>query len=93
MKLGQDIGLYLLYAALLLPALGAMMRTMRMSREFDRNALRSRATAAALAAHAERLRESETADELFRALSACEDTLDADHREWLRLMMEAEWFG
>jgi hypothetical protein len=29
----------------------------------------------------------------FREMGFCEQVLEADHREWQRLMVEAEWFG
>jgi hypothetical protein len=87
------VGVPLLFLAVGLPALGAALRTWRLSQEFDRNALRSQATAAALVAFAERLRGEPAAAELLRTLGDCEDIFDSDHREWLRLMIEAEWFG
>jgi hypothetical protein len=30
---------------------------------------------------------------ILRDLSCCEHILETEHREWLRLMYEAEWFG
>jgi len=41
----------------------------------------------------ERLREANDPDTVFREIGFCEQTLEADLREWLRLMVEAEWFG
>jgi hypothetical protein len=33
------------------------------------------------------------ANAVLRELGFCEYVLDSDHREWLRLMIDAEWFG
>ncbi len=30
---------------------------------------------------------------ILRDLSWCEHILESEHREWLRLMFETEWFG
>jgi hypothetical protein len=30
---------------------------------------------------------------IFRLLWQCERIMEVEHREWLRLMIEAEWFG
>jgi hypothetical protein len=37
-------------------------------------------------------RETDAAT-IFRLLWQCERIMDNEHREWLRLMIEAEWFG
>ncbi len=86
-------GVSLLVLAVGLPALGAAVRTWRLSQEFDRNALRAQTTAVALMAFAERLRGAQAPAELLRTLGDCEDIFESEHREWLRLMIEAEWFG
>ena len=30
---------------------------------------------------------------IFRLLWQCERIMEVEHREWLRLMIKAEWFG
>ena len=37
--------------------------------------------------------ENTEAFAVLRDLAWCEHVLDAEHREWLRLMYDAEWFG
>jgi hypothetical protein len=87
------VSILLIAAAVWLPALGAGVRTWRMAQEVERNALRSQAKGVALRALATRLDPGLPAGELLYAIAACEDVLESDHREWLRLMIEAEWFG
>jgi hypothetical protein len=75
-----------------LPAIAAGVRTLRISREYGRNTFRFEAKAAAL----ETLRNMLTPDagpaQVFLVLWSAEQVLESDHREWLRLMIEAEWF-
>ena len=90
------LGLILLAVAL--PVVGASVRTVRLTREFGRSASLFRAKHAALLDLRERLlRELDNSpgqpERVLRILAACEDFLEAEHREWLRLMREAEWFG
>jgi hypothetical protein len=32
-------------------------------------------------------------DDIMHLIWKCEDYLEREHREWLWLMLEAEWFG
>lgn len=89
----EGVGIALLCFAVALPALGASIRTFNLSKEYERNALRSEAKKAALELIGERLRDPAGHEDLFLSLWACEYVLESDHREWLRLMIEAEWFG
>ena len=70
-------------------------RTFLLAHEFGRNAGRSFAKANALESVAERLRGTSgtSSAELFRDVWAAEYVIESDQREWLRLMIEAEWFG
>ena len=85
-----------LFAAAL-PVVGAGVRTLRSAFEFGRNKLRYRAAHHALTRLANRLdarrRDALDAPGLFRELSLCELILEHEHREWLRLMVEAEWYA
>lgn len=89
----REQGLWLVVAAVAFPAFGAAIRTFRVSNEFDRNQLRSRAKGVALGYLADQAAAAELGNELFDALARCEAVIESDHREWLRLMIEAEWFG
>jgi hypothetical protein len=97
------------YLAAALPTIGAGVRTYRTAHEFARNTSRFQAKHHALCELERRLSEvlnevpSATraaaqsplhdADAVLRELGFCEHVLESDHREWLRLMVEAEWFG
>jgi soluble lytic murein transglycosylase-like protein len=87
-----------------LPVVAAMIRTLRMAFEFSRNRSRFMAAHDALAQLEERLlhhllwgRRPEASPEksmvMLRDLQTCEYVLRSEHQEWLRLMLEAEWFG
>lgn len=97
----------LIFLAAALPIIGATFRTIRSANEFSRNTIRYQAKLTSLLLHADKLeREAATlkaaghtslaAGEIERIcleLWGCEQDLEAEHREWLRLMIEAEWFG
>lgn len=75
------------------PVIAAGFRTYRASREFERNALRHRATLDSLETLEDQLRESEQLAEKFRLLGFCELVLEADCRDFIRLLAEVEWYG
>ena len=79
--------------AALLPVAAAGFRTQRASNEFARSASRSEALQHVLTELSERLRRAEGGLSMFQELEFCEQVLEADLREWMRLMAEAEWFG
>jgi Protein of unknown function (DUF4231) len=83
----------LIGAAAGLPVVAAGFRTYRASREFERNALRHRATLDSLEKLEEELRETKALAEKFRLLGFCELMLEADCREFMRLLCEVEWYG
>jgi len=66
---------------------------LRTAYEFARNTSRFRAKYVALERLAERLQRENDPAALWYAMWCCEQMMDAEHREWLRLMIEAEWFG
>ena len=76
-----------------LPVLGTGIRALRSAFEFARNGSRYIATHAALRQLADRLAKSDRDASILRDLWFCEYILESEHREWLRLMSEAEWFG
>ncbi len=88
------LGVALVILAAALPTFGAGLRGLRSAYEFSRNTVRFRALHFALELLRERLgREGTTPEEIWRDLWWCEWLLESEHREWLRLMIEAEWIG
>jgi hypothetical protein len=75
------------------PVIGAGVRSLRTAYEFARNNSRFRAKLVALRRLAERLRQEKDPEAIFSDLWSCEQILESEHREWLRLMIEGEWFG
>jgi hypothetical protein len=105
--LGASIGvsIALVLVAVILPVLGGGFRTLRSAYQFARNT--SRYTAAleglkpsydALRAELKKLQAPGadvalvSASTILYHMWRCEQVLEAEHREWLRLMMQAEWF-
>jgi SMODS and SLOG-associating 2TM effector domain 1 len=76
-----------------LPAFAAAIRIHRDTREYRRNALRHKATYNALDVLDRRLQAETTPAGIFRTIGFCEQVLEADTREWMRLISESEWFG
>jgi hypothetical protein len=76
-----------------LPVLGAALRGLRSAYEFSRNTLRLRANHFALELLRDRLRHEKEPELILNTLWWSELMLEAEHREWLRLMIEAEWIG
>ena len=83
----------LILLAVALPASGAMFRTIFAAREMGRNATRSSAKLKALEEMSASIREEDEPSGILRNLWLCEYVIESDHREWLRLMIDAEWFG
>ena len=100
----STFGIAFILLAASLPVLSAGIKTFRSAYQLARNTSRYKAAfeaikppAQRLERHAERLNglyaEGHTtidAYDVFRDLWRCEQILEAEHREWLRLMMEAE---
>jgi hypothetical protein len=94
----EDIIVVFLFLAAALPALSAGIRTCRSAHEYARNAMRYEAKLLALRHFEKRLVRKGAKQELdvhriFHALWCCEQIFEFEHREWLRLMLEAEWYG
>ena len=80
------------------PITWAAIRTWRFANEFSRNAARSRAKHAALTRCRDAILAVSGADRLdstrlLRLLALSEALLVSEQREWLRLMLDAEWYG
>ena len=75
------------------PVIAAGFRTYRASREFERNALRHRATLYSLETPEDQLPETKHLADKFRLLGFCELVLEADCRDFMRLLCEVEWYG
>jgi hypothetical protein len=83
----------LILIAAALPVMGAGFRIYRAANEFARNASRFEAVHHTLSELSARLSDATDAPSIFRELGFCEQVLESDLREWMRLMVEAEWFG
>jgi hypothetical protein len=81
-----------LVAAASLPVLALGLRSLRSAFEFDRNENRFHGLHKRLEKLAQRLPPNVSAQQLSRVSAATEVTLKDEHRGWLRLMIEAEWF-
>ena len=75
------------------PAIAAGIRLFRSAHEVARNSIRFRGKYLVLRILAERLKVETSTAVILRDLWYAETILEAEHREWLRLMIEAEWFG
>jgi len=80
-------------AALAVPTAWTALRTVRSAGERARNAARSAAKHHALCEYDERLATQKDPLLVFATLYHCEALFDAEQREWLRLMRDAEWYG
>ncbi len=89
----EDMKEWLAVAALGLPIVAAAIRTFRASREFERNAMRHHATYDSLSTLAKDMEKAKDLAEKFRIIGFCETILEADCREFMRLVAEAEWYG
>ena len=85
--------LSLLMLAACLPIIGGAIRLLRTAHEFGRNTLRFRATSNELKQLLDRLQKEADPQAKLDILHKTERALQAERREWLRLMIEAEWFG
>ncbi len=89
----EKVNQALLLLALALPAVSAAVRTWRSAFEFARNTVRFKAKYMGLRHIADGFEAQNQPVELMRRMWYSEQIIEAEHREWLRLMAEAEWFG
>ena len=88
----RSISIFFLLCAAVLPAIWAGIKTWRSAHEFSRNAARAAASLGVLKRYSERLGKEKDPARIFATLDLCETFLDAEQREWLRLMLEADWY-
>jgi hypothetical protein len=88
----RSISVFFLLCAAVLPAVWAGIKTWRSAHEFTRNAARAAASLGVLKRYSERLGKEKDPARVFATLDLCETFLDAEQREWLRLMLEADWY-
>ena len=74
------------------PAISGMIRHLRSAHEYSRNGARFRAKYVALQTLRDRLCEERTPRERVRDLRLVAEHFEAEHREWLRLMVGAAWY-
>jgi hypothetical protein len=79
--------------ALILPIIAAAIRTYRSANEFERSELRHKATFDSLNWIATEIEKQPDRDKKFALIGFAEIVLEADCREFLRLLSEAEWYG
>jgi hypothetical protein len=82
-----------LIGAAAFPVVGAMVRTMRTAFEFGRNANRFEGVGRILADVDQQLDQSASHSVKLELLREAELVLQQENRSWMRLMIEAEWFG
>ncbi len=87
------LAMWLIGLAAGIPVIAAAVRTYRASREFERNALRHRATLDSLEELERELHTTDDLNQKFRLLGFCELVLEMDCREFMRLLREVEWYG
>ncbi len=86
-------GGWLLFFILALPTAGAAARLLRAAFEFARNRQRFMVTALELERTRGRLESDTDPLSAARAMARAELALEQEHRAWVLLMTEAEWFG
>ena len=79
--------------AAILPVTAAGIRTWRGAFEFGRNSLRFESMAHHLEHLLSELDKAKTPEAILAILRRGEYAMESEHRAWMRLMMEAEWFG
>ena len=97
----HTIGIILIALAASFPVIGAGIRTLRSAHEFARLASLFRAKHNALKRIRDALDElmnekiavKNKTEQVLHTLWQCEQFLEDEHYEWLRLMLEAEWYG
>ena len=89
----HSVSIILIEAAAICPVLGSAIRTYRSAHESSRNTIRFRAAFIELERLSERLQMETDPAAILGHLRRCEEILEVEHRDWLQLMTEAEWFG
>jgi len=84
---------FLALLAAILPTAAAGLRTWRGAFEFGRNSLRFESMAHHLQHLLQELDKAKSPEAILSLLRRGEYAMESEHRAWMRLMMEAEWFG
>lgn len=92
-RTNPGVGIVLTFFAAALPVLGAGIRTIRSAMEYGRNTLRYVAAWHNLKKMEIEIEQAHTTVGLQLRSTRVEQLLEVENREWLRLMIEAEWFG
>jgi hypothetical protein len=79
--------------AVIAPAVSAGIRLFRSAHEFARNSVRFRTKALVLSMLCERINTETSPVAIVRDLEHAVQLMEAEHREWLRLMLDSEWYG
>ncbi|MGH7707709.1 MAG: hypothetical protein ACREM8_04530 [Vulcanimicrobiaceae bacterium] len=87
------VALVVIAVSLICPVVAGAIRILRSANEFARNTIRFRSKISTLQILLDRMKESEHPATIMRDIWLGEQVLEGEHREWLRLMIEAEWFG
>ena len=82
-----------LIGAAAFPLIGATVRTIRTAFEFGRNSNRFEGVARSLTRIEKQLDPADTSAAKLHLLRDAEFVLRNENRSWMRLMIEAEWFG
>lgn len=93
----HTLSISMIFLAIAFPVLAAGLRTYRAAHQFGRSAVLYRAKYGALLQYDLNLSEELEKDvidgeAILQILWQCENFLEAEHREWLRLVIEAEWY-
>jgi hypothetical protein len=89
----HEVTIILIMFAASLPVIGAAIRTLRTAHEFGRNTLRFEATSNELNQLSGKLQDSPDQRSQLEIFQRVENVLEAERREWMRLMIDAEWYG
>ncbi|QYZ78076.1 hypothetical protein E2N92_00835 [Methanofollis formosanus] len=93
----HTLSIVMIFLAIAFPVLAAGLRTYRTAHQFGRSAALYRAKYGALLQYDRNLSDELGKDvidgkAILQILWQCENFLEAEHREWLRLVIEAEWY-
>jgi len=93
----HTLSISMIFLSIAFPVLAAGLRTYRTAHQFSRSAALYRTKYRALLQYDQNLSdefEKDTFDgeAVLQILWQCENFLEAEHREWLRLVIEAEWY-
>ncbi len=92
-KKDPDWAIVLALGAAIIPVFAAGIRTIRGAFEFGRNSLRFESMAHHLELLLDELDKAKSPEAKLAILRRGEHAMEGEHRAWMRLMMEAEWFG